>query len=46
MDVSAKITGIRYSSFLCRDLNTFAIESLGVALTKEASCILNIGKRG
>lgn len=46
MDVSAKITGIRYSPFLCRELNAFPIKSLSAALNKEASFILDIGKRG
>ncbi|MGB9721567.1 MAG: hypothetical protein ACPL28_08830 [bacterium] len=46
MDVSAKITGIKYSPFLCRDLNTFPIEHLDVALATDSSFILNVDKKG
>lgn len=44
MDVSAKITGIKYSPFLCRNLNTFRIGHLEEALSKEGTFILNIDK--
>lgn len=44
MDVSAKITGITYSPFLCRNLNTFSIERLDEALSKEGTFILCIDK--
>jgi hypothetical protein len=46
MDVSAKITGITYSPFLCRELNTFPIEQLNVALSTDGTFILNVGKKG
>ncbi len=45
MDISAKITGIRYSPFLCRDLNTFDMDNLDVALSKDGTFILNIDDR-
>lgn len=34
MDVLAKITGIKYSPFLCRNLSIYPIERLGEALSK------------
>lgn len=46
MDVSAKITGISYSPFLCRELNTYSIEHLETALSKDCTFILDIDKRG
>lgn len=42
MDLSAKITGIKYKPFLCRQLNNYNIEELDKALSKEATFILNI----
>lgn len=45
MDVLAKITGIKYSPFLCRNLNTFTIEHLDDALSKEGTFILSIDKK-
>ncbi|HHT9124188.1 MAG TPA: hypothetical protein ACFYD6_00030 [Candidatus Brocadiia bacterium] len=45
MDVSAKITGIKYSPFLCRKLDTFSISHLDDALTNAVSFILNIDKK-
>lgn len=44
MDISAKITGIRYSPFLCRDLNVYNINDLKNALSSEGSFILNFPK--
>ncbi len=46
MDVSAKITGIKYSPFLCRNLNTFSIEHLDDALSKDSAFILDVNKKG
>lgn len=46
MDVSAKITGIKYSPFLCRNLNTFSIKHLGDALSKDSAFILDVDKKG
>jgi len=45
MDVSAKITGLNYSPFMCRELNTFSIDRLDDALTKESTFILSIDKK-
>lgn len=42
MDVSAKITGIKYKPFLCRPLNQYNLSDLELALSKEAAFILNI----
>ncbi len=44
MDVSAKITGIEYSPFLGRNLNSFSIDQLAEALSSDATFILNIDK--
>jgi len=45
MDLSAKITGIRYQPLLCRQLNTYSIEDLDKALSKAATFILNISNK-
>lgn len=42
MDVSAKITGIKYTPFLCRHLNGFDINELDSALSNNSSFILNL----
>ncbi len=42
--IIAKITGIRYTPFLCRELTTFDLESLHSALSTQATFILNITK--
>jgi len=42
LDISAKITGIKYTPFMCRRLHTFAVQNLDVALSKEATFILKI----
>jgi len=44
MDLSAKIKGIKYSPFLCRDLPTFEFTDLEKALASSASFILKINK--
>ncbi|RKX55399.1 MAG: hypothetical protein DRP50_02815, partial [Thermotoga sp.] len=44
MDVSAKIVGIKYSPILCRTLNEYSISELNVALSKDGTFILTIGK--
>ena len=44
MDVSAKITGIKYSPFLCRQLNSFDINELDSALSTNPSFILSFGE--
>lgn len=45
MHISAKITGIKYTPFLCRKLNTFSTDNLGDALCKESAFILNVDKK-
>jgi hypothetical protein len=42
LDITARITGIKYSPFMCRKLNTFNISDLDGALSSEAIFILNI----
>jgi len=42
MNISAKITGIKYCPFLCRKLHTFDLSELEQALSKEATFILRI----
>ncbi len=44
MDVSAKITGITYTPFLCRELNLFNIKDLDTAFNNAASFILSFDK--
>ncbi len=44
MDVSAKITGITYKPFLCRELNFYNIKNLNDAFDKDTSFILNFDK--
>lgn len=43
MDVSAKITGIKYSPFLCRKLNIYSLDELDFCLSKSGAFILDIG---
>jgi hypothetical protein len=45
MDVSAEITGINYSTFLCRELNTYPTEQFEIALSKDGTFILSIDKK-
>jgi len=42
MDVLAKITGIKYTPFLCRSLNLYNISELESALNKDSAFILNV----
>ncbi|HHT9105646.1 MAG TPA: hypothetical protein ACFYD7_07225 [Candidatus Wujingus californicus] len=44
MDVSAKITGITYKPFLCRELKLYDIKNLTDVFDKNASFILNFDK--
>jgi hypothetical protein len=44
MGLSAKISGIKYKPFLCRQLNTYSIKDLNKALSREGTFILNIDK--
>lgn len=45
MDISARITGIKYTPFLCRKLHSFNFRDLGEALSKEATFILDINEK-
>lgn len=42
MNITAKITGIKYTPFLCRKLNVFSLKEIDEALSKEATFILKI----
>jgi len=44
MDILAKITGIKYTPLLCRQLENFNFEDLDKALSKRATFILNISE--
>lgn len=44
MDLSAKITGIKYKPFLCANLKTYVFNDLGKALSKKAVFILDVDK--
>lgn len=46
MDVSAEITGVNYSPFLCRELNLYSMKRLENALSTDGTFILNINKKG
>jgi len=43
MDISAKITGMKYTPLMCKKLNTFDFEDLDEALSKEATFLLEFG---
>lgn len=45
MDVSAKITGIKYSPLLCRDLRTYNISELESALSQDGSFLLTLDEK-
>jgi len=46
MDIQAKIiTGIKYTPFLCRNLNSFSLDDLGQALSKEATFFLDVDEK-
>jgi len=45
MDILANIKGIKYKPFLCRKLSSYNITNLSEALSKEATFVLNIGKK-
>ncbi len=42
MDVSAKITGVKYTPFLCRSMDQYNLSEIDSAFDKDASFILNI----
>ncbi len=42
MDVSAKIKGIKYSPFLCRELKEYDFSNIESALSKDGSFLLNV----
>jgi hypothetical protein len=43
MHITARITGIEYKPFLCRELNTFNLSDLAIALSSETTFILRLG---
>jgi len=45
MDLSAKITGIKYSPKLCRELKTYNLSELDYALSQDGSFILNLDSK-
>ncbi len=45
MNIFAEITGIKYTPFLCRELNTFQFDELDKALAKEATFILEANNK-
>ncbi len=45
MDILAKITGIKYTPFLCRKLHTFNLRDFEKALSKEATFILDVNEK-
>jgi hypothetical protein len=45
MDILANIKGIKYKPYLCRKLNSYDMNDLSKALSKEATFILNINKK-
>ncbi|MCD6476655.1 MAG: hypothetical protein J7K26_00615 [Candidatus Aenigmarchaeota archaeon] len=44
LTISAEITGIEYTPFLCKNLNSFNFNKIDEALSKNASFLLNVGK--
>jgi len=44
MDITAKITGIKYTPFLCRKLHLWEFEQIEQAMSKEASFLLKVSK--
>ncbi len=44
MEIEAKITGIKYTPFLCKELEETPIKNLGSMLSKKANFILKIDK--
>lgn len=45
MDISAKISGIKYTPFLCRKLHTFNFRNIEEALSKDATFILDVNEK-
>lgn len=45
MDIFAEITGIEYTAFLCRKLNSFSFDEIDRALVREATFILKIDEK-
>jgi len=45
MNITAKITGIRYKPLLCRQLNLWEFEQIGEAISKEASFLLKVNAK-
>ena len=45
MELSAKITGIKYSPKLCRELKVYNLSELGFAISQNSSFILNLDNK-
>lgn len=45
MDILAKITGIKYTPFLCRDLRVYDISNIACALSQDGSFLLDLGDK-
>ena len=45
MNISAKISGIKYTPLLCRALNTFDFSQLSQALSEDGTFVLNIDEK-
>ncbi len=44
MEITAKIEGIEYTPYLCRELKEYSIDDIEIALNKDATFILNVDK--
>jgi hypothetical protein len=44
MDIQAEITGIRYTPFMCKNLELFDLQSIDLVLSENAVFIVNIDK--
>ncbi|MEM4257690.1 MAG: hypothetical protein QXL17_00880 [Candidatus Thermoplasmatota archaeon] len=45
MDIFASIKGIDYTPLLCKELNTYSFDKLGIALENDTTFILSVNKK-
>ena len=45
MEIYAKITGIKYKPFLCRELHSYNLKDIDEVLSREVTFLLDIGKK-
>ena len=45
MEIIAKIEGIEYTPYLCRELKEYTLDELGLALNKDATFTLNVNDK-